>query len=140
MIFCIGEGKYKSKGAGYQNNLQIFNKDVTEDEYSKAKSTLNVKNFKLPTAVWVDIKDIESPTTTQKQLGGYLKTLSYKDAWKEMWSKLSKDDKNFFKEFKNFDATIFKQITGIKVDDEINLSGKEVSVEIDGKKFTAIIK
>jgi len=140
MIFCIGEGKYESKGSGYQKNLQIFNKDVTEDEYTKAKSSLNVKNFKLPIAVWIDIKEIESPTTTQKQLGGYLKTLSYKDAWKEMWSTLSQDDKNFFKGFKNFDADIFEKITGIKIEDELNLSGKEVSVEIDGKKFTAIIK
>lgn len=115
MIFCLGEGKYESKGAGYQKNLQIFNKDVTEDEYSKAKNALNVKNFKLPIAVWVDIKDIESPTTTQKQLGGYLKVLSYKDAWKEMWATLSSEDKTFFKTFKNFDAEIFEKITGIKV-------------------------
>lgn len=35
---------------------------------------------------------------------------------------------------------IFEEITGIKVGESLNLSGKEVSVEIDGKKFTAIIK
>lgn len=139
MIFCLGEGKYESKGAGYQKNLQIFNKDVTEEEYQSAKSSLNVKNFKLPIAKWIDAKEIEKPTTTQKQLGGYLKVLSYQDAWKEMWNGLSSEDKNFFKKFKNFDAEIFEKITSIKVSDE-SLSGKTVKVEIDGKKYEAIIK
>jgi hypothetical protein len=38
---------------------------------------------KVERAKWVDIKEIKDPTTTQVQLSGTLKTLAYKDAWKE---------------------------------------------------------
>ena len=85
MIFCLGEGKYESKGAGYQKNLQIFNKPVTEEEYNKVKSDLNIKNFKLPIAKWIDKKDMtgdeKSKWSSYKQTGGFLKTLFYQDAW-----------------------------------------------------------
>ena len=140
MIFCLGEGRFESKGAGYQKNLQIFNKDVTEEVWSKTKDNLSIKNFKLPIAKWVDIKEIEKPTTTQTQLGGYLKTLSYKDAWKEMWNGMSNEDKKFFLDLPNFDAEIFEKITGIKPELTVNLKGKKVKVELDGVSYTAIIE
>lgn len=140
MIFCLGEGKYESKGEGYQKNLRIFNKDVSEEVYNKAKSALDVKNFKLPISKWIDIKEIDKPTMTQKQLGGYLKSLSYKDAWKEMWSGLSQEDKIFFSTIPNFNAEIFEKITGITYEITPSLSGKTVKVELDGKTYEAIIK
>ena len=116
MIFCIGEGKYESNGIGYQKNLMMFNKPVSEKEYESARVLLRDKKFNLPIAKWVDIKDIDKPTTTQKQLGGYLKNISYKDAWKELWSTLSSDDKHFFTTLTNFNDDIFEQITGIKIE------------------------
>lgn len=139
MIFCLGEGRFVSSGAGYQKNLQVFNVSVTENEYNKVKSSLDVKNFKLPIAKWVDIKEIKSPITTQKQLGGYLKTLSYKDAWKEMWAGLSSEDKEFFKNIPHFNADIFEKITSIKIEDN-SLSGQEVEVKVGGKTYKAVIK
>lgn len=139
MIFCLGDGQYQSKGAGFQKNNQIFNVLVDTDVFDKAQSALQVKNFKLPIARWVDIKDIEKPTTTQKQIGGYLKTLSYKDAWAEMWEGLSTEDKPFFKTLPNFNAELFEKITGIKYEVTPSLSGKKISVELDGQKYTATI-
>ena len=139
MIFCLGEGKHETKGAGYQKNLQIFNTPVSEEVYNSTKSALSIKRYKLPIAKWIDIKDIEKPTDTQKILGGYLKTLSYKDAWKEMWEGLSQEDKNFFKTLPHFNSEIFEGITGIKIEDN-NLSGQEVSVTIGDKTYRAIIK
>lgn len=139
MIFCLGEGAEEPKGNGYQKNLQIFNTPVSEEEYEKTKSALNVKNFKLPVARWIDIKEIEKPTTIQKQLGGYLKVLDYKDAWKEMWDGLSNLDKNFFLNLPHFNGEIFEKITGIKPEVKI-LSGKEVEVKLDGITYTAVIK
>ena len=133
------EGKYESKGVGYQKNLQIFNTPVSEEVYNSTKSALSIKGFKLPIAKWIDIKDIEKPTDTQKTLGGYLKTLGYKDAWKEMWAELSQEDKKFFKTLPHFNAELFEGITGIKIEDN-NLSGQEVSVTIGDKKYVAIIK
>lgn len=140
MIFCIGEGQYKSKGAGFQKNLQIFNKSVTESEFKSAQDTLDVKKFELPLAKWVDVKEIDKPTTTQKQLGGYLKVLSYTEAWAQMWKEMKSEDKKFFLSLPNFDAEIFEKITGITLELEQSLSGKEVEVKLDGKVYKAIIQ
>jgi len=141
MIFCLGEGKYNRKGIGYQKNLMMFNKPITEEEYNTQIKYLQAKNFKLPIAKWIDYKDLskDEQTTTAKQIGGLLKTLSYQDAWKQMWSELSAEDRNFFKTLLNFDSEIFFGITGIKVEDEVSLKGKTVKVEIDGQKYEAII-
>lgn len=141
MIFCLGEGQYESKGIGYQQNLMIFNQKVSEDVYNQTKKYLEAKDFKLPVAKWVEYKELskDEQTTTAKQLGGLLKTLSYQNAWKQMWTELSADDRNFFKTLPNFSAEIFEGITGIEIEDEISLKGKKVSVEVDGKKWSATI-
>ena len=145
MIFCLGEGRTVSSGAGFQKNLQIFNKPVTEDEYKKVKNALDVKNFKLPIAKWVETKDMTKDEkdnwTSHKQKGGFLKTLSYKDDWAEMWTSLSQEDRNFFKTIVNFDSEIFESITGIKIEDEVAVTpvGKVGDViNINGKNWKRI--
>ena len=123
MIFCLGEGKYESQGAGYQKNLQIFNTPITQNEYNTIKSSLCVKDFKLPLAKWIDKKDMSDEEkknhTSYSETGGYLKVLSYENAWKELWEGLSKDNKNFFLTLPHFSAEIFEKITGIKINEEI---------------------
>ena len=142
MIFCLGEGKYESKGIGYQKNLMMFNKSITQEEYDTQIKYLKDKDFKLPIAKWVEYKDLskDEQTITAKQLGGLLKTLSYKDAWKQMWDEMKQEDRNFFTTLLNFDAEIFEDITGIRIEAETSLSGKEVEVKLDGKVYKAIIK
>lgn len=138
MIFCLGEGKYEDKGIGYQKNLMMFNKPITEEEYNTQIKYIRAKNFKLPVAKWVEYKDLEKSeqTTTAKQLGGLLKTLSYKDAWKEMWAELKQEDKDFFKTLLNFDADIFEQITGIKIEEDV----EEMTLSEVCKKLGKTIK
>lgn len=46
---------------------------------------------------------------------GYLKTISLKEAWANMWGNLSDKDKAVFTTLPNFDAQKFFQITGIQV-------------------------
>jgi hypothetical protein len=46
---------------------------------------------------------------------GYLKSYQYKEACKNMWDKFSESEKNEVKNIPNFDASIFEEITGIKV-------------------------
>lgn len=120
MIFCLGEGKYESKGIGYQKNLMMFNKPITQEEYDTQIKYLRAKDFKLPIAKWVEYKDLpkDEQNSTASQMGGVLKTLDYKDAWKQMWSEISSTDKNFFTTLLNFDAEVFKGITGIKIDNK----------------------
>lgn len=136
MIFCFGEGGLESKWAGYQKNLQVFNKPVTEDVYSKTLSLLNAKSIKLPIATWIKVDDIKDPTTTQKQLDGYLKVLSYKDARKEYRTTTTQEDANFFKSLPHFDMDIFTKITGItqKDFDEKLWASEDVLIK-NGKKY-----
>jgi hypothetical protein len=46
---------------------------------------------------------------------GYLKTFSYKEAWKNFWNSLSDAEKQQIKDIPNFDAVVFHEITGIDV-------------------------
>ena len=140
MIFCLGEGRYSNTGEGYQKNLRIFNKGVTEDEWNKARNSQ--PKFELPTAKWIETKDM---TDTEKKnwpghkdLGGFLRTLPYQDAWKEAWPKASKEFRSWVTSLPNFNAEIFKNITGQDI--EGSLVGQEATVEIGGKKYKAVIK
>lgn len=45
---------------------------------------------------------------------GYLKTISLKDAWSNMWNNLGDENKQVFLDLENFDSDAFFQITGIK--------------------------
>ena len=49
-------------------------------------------------------------------VGGYLKVLEYKEAWKLAYESASKYDIELLKALPNFDAEIFEQISGIKID------------------------
>jgi len=141
MIFCLGEGKYISKGEGYQKNYHIFNKEVSKEIFDQKYSAQ--PTFKLPTAVWVDKKDMtdeeKKSISVWKEIGGYLKVLSYQDAWKEGWKTASTDFKNWVKGLPNFDAKLFQEITGIEIGSE-SLKGKEVKVSLDGVEYRAIIQ
>ena len=48
--------------------------------------------------------------------GGYLKTVSFKEACKIMWDKLTDKEKVEVAKIPNFDSKIFEEITGIKVE------------------------
>ena len=72
-----------------------------------------------------------------EEMGGYLKTLDFKEACQIWWRENSSGHKRFI-ELPNFRADLFKEITGIDTE-EASLSGKKVSVELDGKKYTATI-
>lgn len=143
MLFCLGDGKYESQGEGYHKNNRVFNVQVTEDEFNKIKS--NVPSITLPVTKWIEEDGMSGEekenNKNYKTLGGYLKTLSYQDAWKLAWSEMDPETKGKFLTIPHFDSEIFKEITSIDMKvKEASLSGKEVKVEIDGKKYVAIIK
>ena len=46
---------------------------------------------------------------------GYLRVYTYKEAWANLWSELTDDQKELFKTLPNFDADIFEDITGIEI-------------------------
>ena len=61
---------------------------------------------------------------------GYLKKFEYKEAWSNFWRDTDEKNKQKFLDLPNFDADIFKDITGIDVTD------KGQTIEIEGKKYT----
>ena len=142
MIFCLGEGEWESKGAGYQKSYQIFNKQVEKSEWKKIKNGLPY--IDLPVARWIDedkmTAEEKKNKTIYKEIGGYLKVLSYEDAWKVWWNEASEKDKQAILAIPQFDAVIFKGITGIDADKKPSLSGKTVKVELDGTTYEAVIK
>lgn len=131
MLFCLGEGRYEKKGAGYQKNNCIFNVQVTEDEWNTAKKSL--PTIKIPLTEWVDkakMTDKEKDSVSGwKTMGGYLKRRTYQEAWGMWWEDAAKKDKDAILALPHFDATIFKEITGIDVESP---TGKTVKVKLKG--------
>jgi hypothetical protein len=113
--------------------IRLFNRDS-----GLKRSEIIVPFINLNTTEWVEESEM---TDEQKQddpsfyvKKGTLITRTYHEAWAIAWEKLSKEEKQQFLDLPNFDADIFKEITGI------DIAKKEVScnnkiVEIDGKKY-----
>ena len=141
MLFCLGDEDNIQKGEGYQKSYLIFNQDVPKEEWNEIDYGLNIK---IPLTKWVDkenmTKEEKDDNSVWKEIGGYLKVLSYEDAWKSWWDNASRKERNAILDIKYFDSGIFKSITGIDVKATPSLSGKKVSVELDGKKYEAIIQ
>jgi hypothetical protein len=119
--------------------MRFFNKDsnITYSEF--IKGNMVYPNLKI--CSWVNYKDLpkDEQTTDTKNMDGKLKTLTYKEAWKEYWTRASDEDKKWFKNLPNFDSSLFEEITGIKVDEQPSLVGQTVEVKVGGKTYKAII-
>ena len=146
MIFCLGEGRLKKEGEGYQKNNKIFNKAV--EDFDKWKSLIKelLEDFKLTTFIKEEnmTEKEKKENEKHKKIGGYLKVWNYKKAWEIFWRKIDQKTRDRFKEFPNFDSKIFKEITGIdfkeEVTEELDFAGEKVEVTIKGKKYKAVIQ
>jgi hypothetical protein len=67
---------------------------------------------------------------------GYLKKYEYQEAWLDFWNKTDEENKKTFLNLPNFDAEIFKEITGIDVNKNNSCDGK--IVEIEGRKYKLV--
>ena len=76
-------------------------------------------------------KDYPSHETT----GGYVKTLSYKEAWAVWKRKCSKENWEKVLTLPNFDAVIFEEITGLKVEDNSEAKQKAQQLEDEAAKL-----
>ena len=123
MIFCLGGGRCKSEGEGYQKNYRVFNKDVSKDEYAKIEGALP-SGFTL--AQWVKEENMtneeKQENSNYKKMNGYLKVLEYETAWRKFWDEMSQEDRDSILNIPQFDAEIFKEITGIDVSDNESTS------------------
>ncbi len=108
--------------------IRIFNKDTDVEEITFPDFFYFKLNRWIPKDDMTDKEKEAYPgyTTT----GGYLKVKEYKQAWREAYSNTTQEDRDKVKELPNFDADIFKEITGIDIEET------EEEIIIDGKKWS----
>jgi hypothetical protein len=133
-------GDYNS---GYRNSgifntdepkMRAFNQktDMTMTEFINSSKYIH---FVIPLNEWIPEEDMTEEEKDKhpeyETTGGYLKQREYKEAWAEWWKKNKSDEmKEKIKNLPNFDADIFEEITGIRIDDD------EDYIEIDGEKWS----
>lgn len=98
-----------------QKRYRVFNVEVGKEEYNKIKKIYHKLEF-----------DKDEVYKTR-----------FQTAFKKMWAKLSKEEKQEYFDIPHFNWEGFTFITGIEKQD--NLSGKKVEVKLDGKTYTATI-
>ena len=102
-------------------NIRIFNRpsgmsllDFYRSRYYEALCSVP---FML--TEWIPYTEEEKKDDPKKEMiGGYLKEYTMKEAWANWWGKMSEEDKKIVQDIPNFDANIFKEITGIEVDND----------------------
>ena len=100
--------------------LYIFNlpTKISRNEIRNHKG-IKILDWNFENSWWIyseNMSDEEKSIHPEhKTTGGYLKTVDFKTACKMMWDKLSDDEKQSVKEIPNFNAEVFKEITGIEI-------------------------
>jgi hypothetical protein len=131
---------------GYFNStpsdtIRFFNKPLQRGIFDK----LTFPNWLFFSCVeWVETNNM---TKEEKQLnpyhevtGGFLHTISYKEAARKSYNKASREEQLATTKLPNYDPKVFEEIFGFRIKEEApNLSGKKVSVTVDGKTYTATI-
>jgi len=97
--------------------INCFNKPCEREEWNNAPKPDFI--YKVEINIWMEWNDMSD---TEKKANkdafvtdGYLKVIDYKKAWKIAYDEASKEDIRLLKALPNFDAEVFKEITGIKI-------------------------
>lgn len=107
--------------------IRMFNKKVSMEEF---------RNIKLPKFLYFDLviwvprskasKEEKSQHAKEiKTLGGFNKELSYKEAFRLAWDNASKEEHRELLNLPNWNNKIFKEISGIDAESEIEKENKE---------------
>ena len=102
--------------------MYIFNKElkISRDDFQNCKG-IRVLNWNFEDHWWIyadNMTDDEKKAHPEyKTTGGYLKSVDFTTACQMMWDNLDDDEKQAVKEIPNFDALVFKEITGIDIND-----------------------
>ena len=102
------------------DKIFFFNKESSftwEDWYRHKVYRIVQDSFVLTDWIyWDDMSDEEKENNPDAYVNyGYLRVYTYKEAWANLWSELTDDQKELFKTLPNFDADIFEDITGIEI-------------------------
>jgi len=97
--------------------ILFFNKESswTWDDWFNSRQ---YRILQLQLTTWIDFSDMsdeEKKANPNAHItDGYLKVYEYKEAWANLWAKLSDEEKQSIKELPNYDSDVFEFITGIK--------------------------
>ncbi len=162
-----GDRNSGDRNSGYLNSdtpkVRIFNKD-TDINYEDFDSDIFPQFFYFDynTTEWISEDNMTDEEKQQNPLYNiawwYLKKLIpnttdkeskeewiYK-AWRASWDKATDEDRRKVYSIPNWDNEVFKEISGIDVDKELNtpkaetLAGKTVEVKLDWITYKAIIQ
>ena len=122
-----GDWNAGNRNTGYFSTitpkLTLFEKstDMTADEISKIPG-VEVLNWNYENNWWIYSENMTNEEKTahpeHETLGGYLKSIPFKDACALMWANLTEKEKELVKAIPNFDPDIFYRITGIKTEEQ----------------------
>ena len=121
--YC-NSGDYNSGdyNSGYCNSdapstVRVFNREISREVWEGANIPLffsiSLTRFVFEYEM---MKEEKESHKGWENVGGYLKTMNYKEAWQESYRKASQEDRDLVKKLPNFDAGVFFEITGIRVD------------------------
>jgi len=112
-------GNYNS---GYFNSITpdeilVFNKPCKKSDWEDIDKPLFISCINITQWIsWLDMSDEEKKENNNAFVtGGYLKSISYKEAWKLAFDSENKEDIKLLKALPNFDAKVFEKITGIRI-------------------------
>ncbi len=106
-----------------EQKIMLFNKpsDMTYREWIDSDARYLLNQIPKDVVEWIwsdDMTDEEKEQHPEyKTTGGYLKVLDESECGQMWWGSLSDRQKNIIKTIPNFDAEIFFQCTGIRVDE-----------------------
>jgi len=99
------------------DKIRVFNKECLRKDWKNATKP-NFIYFDL--WQWISFNDMSEQEKIDHPKAfitdGYLKTFTYKEAWANSYAKASKEDIKLLKALPNFDADVFEEITGIKIE------------------------
>jgi len=99
-------------------NARIFNIDteMTVSDFYNSKYHRAINSSSVDLTEWICYTEEEMKCDIEKQnIGGYLKSYTFFEACAKWWGNMSESNKEVVKSIPNFDAKIFKEITGIEV-------------------------
>ena len=107
------------------DDILVFNKPCKRSVWDECRKPNLIYN--LVTTWWVsenemtDAEKVADPNFYMR--GGQLRRRTYKEAWRKAWNEASIDDRALIKQLPNFDAVVFKEISGIDVELELQTGG-----------------
>ena len=106
-----------------EQKIMLFNKpsDMTYREWIDSDARYLLNRIPKNVVEWIYSEDMtdeeKAEYPTHETTGGYLKVLDESECGQLWWGSLSDRQKNIIKAIPNFDAEIFFQCTGVRVDE-----------------------